>query len=86
MRDTLVSENGTRPTSGIKDAGEDSSRGGAPIKPSFFRRLPQRRQKIPAGDAVAWSEQTAVERLSEVLADQIVARLGLFAARTQPRR
>ncbi|MGI8611721.1 MAG: LPS assembly lipoprotein LptE [Sphingomicrobium sp.] len=28
------------------------------------------------------AEQTAVERLSEVVADQIVARLGLFAART----
>jgi LPS-assembly lipoprotein len=32
------------------------------------------------------AEQTAVERLSEVLADQIVARLGLFAARTAPTR
>ena len=30
------------------------------------------------------AEQTAVERLSEVVADQIVARLGLFAARTAP--
>jgi LPS-assembly lipoprotein len=28
------------------------------------------------------AEQTAAERLSEVLADQIVARVGLFAART----
>ena len=28
------------------------------------------------------AEQTALERLSEVVADQIVARLGLFAART----
>jgi LPS-assembly lipoprotein len=32
------------------------------------------------------AEQTAVERLSEVVADQIVARLGLFAARTSPAR
>ena len=32
------------------------------------------------------AEHTAVERLSEVVADQIVARLGLFAARTQPAR
>ena len=31
------------------------------------------------------AEQSASERLSEVLADQIVARLGLFAVRTQPR-
>jgi LPS-assembly lipoprotein len=30
------------------------------------------------------AEQSAVERLSEVLADQIVGRLGLFAARTTP--
>jgi LPS-assembly lipoprotein len=36
--------------------------------------------------ATVAAEQTAVERLSEVLADQIVARLGLFAARTAPRR
>jgi LPS-assembly lipoprotein len=36
--------------------------------------------------ATVAAEQTAVERLSEVLADQIVARLGLFAARTPPRR
>ena len=35
--------------------------------------------------ATVAAEQTAVERLSEVLADQIVARLGLFAARTTPR-
>ena len=32
--------------------------------------------------ATVAAEQTAVERLSEVVADQIVARLGLFAART----
>ncbi len=36
--------------------------------------------------ATVAAEQTAVERLSEVLADQIVARLGLFAARTAPVR
>ena len=36
--------------------------------------------------ATVAAEQTAVERLSEVVADQIVARLGLFAARTAPRR
>ncbi len=36
--------------------------------------------------ATVAAEQTAVERLSEVLADQIVARLGLFAARTAPPR
>jgi len=36
--------------------------------------------------ATVAAEQTAVERLSEVLADQIVARIGLFAARTAPRR
>ena len=34
--------------------------------------------------ATVAAEQTAVERLSEVLAEQIVARLGLFAARTAP--
>jgi LPS-assembly lipoprotein len=34
--------------------------------------------------ATVAAEQSAVERLSEVLADQIVARLGLFAARTAP--
>ena len=32
--------------------------------------------------ATVAAEQTALERLSEVLADQIVARLGLFASRT----
>lgn len=32
------------------------------------------------------AEQTAAERLSEQVADQIVARLGLFAARTRPGR
>ena len=32
--------------------------------------------------ATVAAEQSAVERLSEVVADQIVARLGLFAART----
>ena len=32
--------------------------------------------------ATVAAEQTAVERLSEVVADQIVARLGIFAART----
>ena len=36
--------------------------------------------------ATVAAEQTAVERLSEVVADQIVARLGLFAARTAPAR
>jgi LPS-assembly lipoprotein len=36
--------------------------------------------------ATVAAEQTAVERLSDVVADQIVARLGLFAARTAPRR
>jgi LPS-assembly lipoprotein len=35
--------------------------------------------------ATVAAEQTAVERLSKVLADQIVARLGLYAARTAPR-
>ena len=34
--------------------------------------------------ATVAAEQTAGERLSEVLADQIVARLGLFASRTAP--
>jgi LPS-assembly lipoprotein len=32
------------------------------------------------------AEQTALERLSEVVADQIVARLGLFATRSAPPR
>ena len=32
------------------------------------------------------AEQTALERLSEVVSDQIVGRLGLFAARTAPAR
>jgi LPS-assembly lipoprotein len=36
--------------------------------------------------ATVAAEQTAAERLSDVLADQIVARLGLYAARTQPVR
>ena len=36
--------------------------------------------------ATVAAEQTAGERLSEVLADQIVARLGLFATRTAPGR
>jgi LPS-assembly lipoprotein len=36
--------------------------------------------------ATVAAEQTAVERLSEVLADQIVARIALFAARTAPAR
>ena len=35
--------------------------------------------------ATVAAEQTAVERLAEVLADQIVARLGLYASRTAPR-
>lgn len=34
--------------------------------------------------ATVAAEQTAGERLSEVVADQIVARLGLFASRTAP--
>ena len=34
--------------------------------------------------ATVAAEQTAAERLSEVVADQIVARLALFAARTAP--
>ena len=36
--------------------------------------------------ATVAAEQTAGERLSEVLAEQIVARLGLFASRTAPSR
>ena len=36
--------------------------------------------------ATVAAEQSALERLSEVVADQIVARLGLFAARSAPRR
>ena len=36
--------------------------------------------------ATVAAEQTAAERLSEVVADQIVARLGLFAARTRAAR
>ena len=35
--------------------------------------------------ATVAAEQSAAERLSEVLADQIVARLGLYAARAGPR-
>jgi LPS-assembly lipoprotein len=35
--------------------------------------------------ATVAAEQTAVERLSDVVADQIVARLGIYAARTAPR-
>jgi LPS-assembly lipoprotein len=34
--------------------------------------------------ATVAAEQTAAERLSEVVADQIVSRLGLFAARRAP--
>jgi LPS-assembly lipoprotein len=34
--------------------------------------------------ATVAAEQTALERLSEVVSDQIVARLGLYASRTQP--
>jgi LPS-assembly lipoprotein len=34
--------------------------------------------------ATVAAEQTAAERLSEVVADQIVSRLGLFASRTSP--
>ena len=34
--------------------------------------------------ATVAAEQTAAERLSEVVADQIVSRLGLFASRTTP--
>lgn len=36
--------------------------------------------------ATVAAEQTAAERLSDVVADQIVSRLGLFAARTPPVR
>lgn len=36
--------------------------------------------------ATVAAEQTAAERLSDMVADQIVARLALFAARTQPPR
>lgn len=36
--------------------------------------------------ATVAAEQSAVERLSELVADQIVSRLGLFAARTAPAR
>ncbi len=36
--------------------------------------------------ATVAAEQTAAERLSEVVADQIVSRLGLFASRTAPSR
>jgi LPS-assembly lipoprotein len=36
--------------------------------------------------ATVAAEQTAVERLSKIVADQIVARLGLFAARMSPAR
>ena len=35
--------------------------------------------------ATVAAEQTALERLSEDIADQIVARLALFASRTRPR-
>jgi LPS-assembly lipoprotein len=34
--------------------------------------------------ATVAAEQTAAERLAEVVADQIVARVGLYAARTRP--
>ena len=36
--------------------------------------------------ATVAAEQTAAERLADVLADQIVARLGVYAARTAPAR
>lgn len=36
--------------------------------------------------ATVAAEQTAAERLSEAVADQIVTRLGLFASRSQPSR
>jgi len=35
--------------------------------------------------ATVAAEQTAAERLAEVVADQIVGRLGVYAARTAPR-
>ena len=40
------------------------------------------RSVVSSEYATIAAEQTALERLSEVVADQIVARLGLFAART----
>ena len=36
--------------------------------------------------ATVAAEQTAAERLAEIVADQIVARLGVYAARTAPAR
>ena len=36
--------------------------------------------------ATVAAEQTAAERLAEVVADQVVARLGVYAARTAPAR
>ena len=36
--------------------------------------------------ATVAAEQSALERLSQIVADQIVARLGLYAARTTPAR
>ena len=36
--------------------------------------------------ATVAAEQTAAERLSEAVSDQIVARLGLYATRTRPAR
>jgi LPS-assembly lipoprotein len=36
--------------------------------------------------ATVAAEQTAAERLADIVADQIVARLGVYAARTRPNR
>ena len=36
--------------------------------------------------ATVAAEQTALEQLSDIVADQIVARLGLFVARTRPKQ
>jgi LPS-assembly lipoprotein len=35
--------------------------------------------------ATVAAEQTALENLSDIVADQIAARIGLYAARTTPR-
>ncbi|MEO7241101.1 MAG: LPS assembly lipoprotein LptE [Sphingomicrobium sp.] len=40
--------------------------------------------RVSSEYATIAAEQTAVERLTEVVADQIVARIALFAARTKP--
>ena len=66
----------------VVDPDEATARAAADVRTERVEKGEHESEPLPGAPA---AEQSALERLSVILADQIVARLGLFASRTGAR-